>query len=592
MGAMINGPKFAFEDLLSMLEATVRAHGDRPAWGVRAPDKRWTWISWREFAQRVDALRGGLAQKGIGRGDRVAIISANRIEWLIGAFASYGLGATWVPMYEAMIDRDWKHILDDSGAKLCFVANADIDARLAPLVPHVERIILGAPFDALCEAGKKNPVPAVRPSGDDIAYFIYTSGTTGKPKGVKLTHRSLASNAQALALAFPMTPEDRTLAFLPWAHVAGAGTEINSIVYGGASTAICERPDWILESLPVVQPTMLLAVPRIWNKIYDGVNKQMMSQPKAVRALFSAGLRASEKRAHGEELSVLERVALRLAKRLVFSKVKAKFGGRLRYACSGAAALSPDVGRFVQALGLEVYEGYGMTEASSLSTVNPKGAARIGSVGKPLPGVEIKLDLDAAGDRSQGGEIIIYGHGLMAGYHNLPEETRAAMTSDGGLRSGDLGRFDEDGYLYITGRVKEIYKLENGKYVSPAPLEEKLTLSPLVAQVMVHGVNKPFNVAIIVPDIVSLREWAAQNGVGETDARALCDDARVRARYAEEIARYGADKGYERVEAFVLVPDEFSIDNDMLTPSMKVKRRVVVAKYHDQIDRMYASTAR
>ncbi len=590
MRAMANGaPKFEFDDLLSMFEATVRRHRDRPAFGVRAPDKRWTWISWGELAGRVEAMRGGLAQKGVSRGDRVAIISNNRIEWIIGCFASYGLGATWVPMYEAMIDTDYQHILDDSGAKICFVATPAIDAKIQRLAPKVTRIMLGADFDALMDLGKNKPVAAVHPMGLELAYFIYTSGTTGKPKGVKLSHRSLASNVQALKQVFPLSYEDRTLAFLPWAHVGGAGTEVNSIVYSGGSTAICEKPEWILESLPVVQPTMLLGVPRVWNKIYDGVNKQVAAQPKTIRVLFAMGLEASNKRARGEQLSLIDRAALLLARRLIFSKVKARFGGKLKYACSGAAALSPDVARFVQALGLEVYEAYGMTEVSSVATTNPLGHARIGTVGKPLPGVEIRLEPAAAADPSQGGEIIIYGHGVMRGYHNLSEETAAAVTADGGLRSGDLGRFDEDGYLVITGRVKEIYKLENGKYVSPAPLEEKLTLSPLISQVMLHGSDKPFNVALVVPDAAALRAWAKSNAIMTEELATLCKDDRVRARYAKEIADGAGDKGYERVEAFVLVPDEFTVDNEMLTPTMKVKRRVVVQRYKDEIDALYAA---
>jgi long-chain acyl-CoA synthetase len=589
---MATAPKFEFDDLLSMFESTVRKHTTRPAFGVRAPDKRWTWIQWGELAGRVDAMRGGLASKGVGRGDRVAIISNNRLEWLIGCYASYGLGATWVPMYEAMIDKDYKHILDDSGAKVCFVATPELDAKIKKLAPNVTRIQLGKDFDALLELGKQHKKAAIKPSGDDLAYFIYTSGTTGKPKGVRLTHRSLASNAQALKLVFPMSHEDRTLAFLPWAHVGGAGTEVNSIVLNGTSTAICEKADWILESLPVIQPTMLLAVPRIWNKIYDGVNKQVMSQPPVIRALFAMGVAASDKQSRGESLTLAERIALPLARKLIFSKVKARFGGRLKYACSGAAALSPDVGRFVQALGLEVYEAYGMTEASSIATVNPQGAARIGTVGKPMLGVEIKLDRAAAADPSQGGEIIIYGHGVMAGYHNLPDETKAAMTADGGMRSGDLGRFDDDGYLIITGRVKEIYKLENGKYVSPAPLEEKLTLSPLIAQVMLHGQDKPFNVALVVPDAVTLRAWAKENGIGTDDVAALCKDERVIARYKKEIADGAGDNGYERVEAFALVHEEVTVDNEMLTPTMKVKRRVVVERYRREIDALYADAKR
>ncbi|MCA9585006.1 MAG: long-chain fatty acid--CoA ligase [Myxococcales bacterium] len=572
-----------------MLTATVERHGGREAFGTRDDANRWTWMTWSELAAKVEALRGGLAQRGIGPGDRVAIISNNRVEWVIGAFAAYGLGASWVPMYEAMLDKDWKFILEDCGAKLCFCATQDIDARVAALLPELPRVCLGEDFEALCALGARAPVEARSPSPDDVAYFIYTSGTTGAPKGVRLTHKNLAYGAQALQLVFPLSREDRTLAFLPWAHVGGGAVELHAIVQAGASTAICPKPEWVLESLTVARPTVLLAVPRIWNRIYDGVNKQMAAKPAPIRALFRAGLQAAQKKAWGATLSVPDALTLALAKKLIFSKIVAKFGGRLQYACSGAAALSPEVGHFIKAIGIDVYEGYGMTEVSGLSTVNPLGAPRIGSVGVALPGVEIKLDKEAVTDDPRGGEIVIYGHGVMAGYHGLPGETKATMTEDGGLRSGDIGRIDDDGYVYITGRVKEIYKLENGKYVSPVPLEDKLTLSPLIAQAMVHGQDKPFNVAILVPDAPTLREWARESGIDASDLETLCTDARVRARYAEEVERFAAEKAFERIVDFVLVPRELSVDNDMLTPTMKIKRRVVVAAFAREIEGMYAA---
>jgi long-chain acyl-CoA synthetase len=584
-----SAPPFRHDDLLSMLAATVERHGAREAFGTRDEANRWTWMTWSAFAAKVDALRGGLAQMGITAGDRVAIISNNRVEWAIGAFASYGLGAAWVPMYEAMLDKDWKFILEDCGAKLCLCATKEIDARVAALLPELARVCLGEGLDALSARGALAPVETRKPSPDDVAYFIYTSGTTGAPKGVRLTHKNLAYGAQALQLVFPLSAEDRTLAFLPWAHVGGGAVELHAIVSNGASTAICPKPEWILESLPVVRPTVLLAVPRIWNRIYDGVNKQMAAKPAPIRALFRAGVRAAQKKAWGATLSVPDSLTLALAKKLIFSKIVAKFGGRLKYACSGAAALSPEVGHFVQAIGIDVYEGYGMTEVSGLATVNPLGAPRIGSVGVALPGVEIRLDEEAVTDDPRGGEIVIYGHGVMAGYHGLPADTKATLTEDGGLRSGDIGRIDDDGYVHITGRVKEIYKLENGKYVSPVPLEDKLTLSPFIAQAMVHGQDKPYNVALLIPDASVLREWATESGLDASDLKALCVDTRVRARYAEEVERFAAEKGFERVVDFVLVPDELSVDNDMLTPTMKVKRRVVVAAYAREIEAMYAA---
>jgi long-chain acyl-CoA synthetase len=577
-----------FDNLLAILENTVARRGPRPAFGIRGAGGDWRWVTWSEFAGLVDAFRAALADLGVERGDRVAVIANNRLEWAVGAFAVYGRAATYVPMYEAMLDKDWKYILEDCGAKVCLVAGEAIEKRVAALLPGLKLVNLDRDFDRLVEANRTRSVPPIRPAGADIAYFIYTSGTTGKPKGVRLSHANLASNVQAVNVVFPLSEEDRTLAFLPWAHVGGGSSELNGVVYTGASLAICERSDWILDSLPKVQPTVLMAVPRIWNKIYEGVNKQIAARPRIIQAVFHVALRGHAKRKKGEALSLGERLSGVIARRLIFSKVVARFGGRLKYACSGAAALSPEVATFIDGLGIPVYEGYGMTELSSLATVNPQGASRIGSVGTPLPGVTIKIDPAVAGDPSQGGEIIAYGHGLMAGYHNLPEETKSAFTEDGGLRTGDLGKFDADGYLYITGRVKEIYKLENGKYVSPVPLEERIGLSPFISQCMVHGQNKPFNVAILVPDMSTLAPWTEANGI---DTKVLLTDPKVRALFEAELRKCEAEKGFERVEDFILVAEEFSVANDMLTPSLKVKRRVVGARYGAALEALYARRA-
>jgi long-chain acyl-CoA synthetase len=270
--------------------------------------------------------------------------------------------------------------------------------------------------------------------------------------------------------------------------------------------------------------------------------------------------------------------------------VRAKLGGRLRYAISGAAALSPDVARFIDALGIPVFEAYGMTETSAVSTVNTPSAKRIGSVGKPVPGIRVTLDHQVAGGDDEQGEIVVHGHGVMAGYHNQDKATSEVTTSEGGLRTGDLGRFDREGYLFITGRVKEIYKLENGKYVAPAPLEEKITLSPFVAQTFVNGLNRPFNVALVVIDVAAVSAWAKTNGLGELEPGTLCGDARVRDLVRGEIDKAAADwKGYERVADFVLTHEEMTTANDLLTPTLKVKRRKVMERWGAELDRLYGT---
>jgi long-chain acyl-CoA synthetase len=387
----------------------------------------------------------------------------------------------------------------------------------------------------------------------------------------------------------PIDGRHHSLAFLPWAHVYGGSIELHGMISLGAALAICEKRERILEYIGEVKPTVLFAVPQIWNRIYAGVQANVAEKPKAIQKIFASALRSRSKQKRGQSRTFGEVMALPVAKALIFGKVKKRFGGKLEFACSGAAALSPDVAEFVDNLGIDVYEGYGMTETSGIATCNQPTARRIGTVGKPLPGVEIKLDHSAPGGDAENGEIVVYGTGVMLGYNNQPEETAKVMTADGGLRTGDLGRFDADGFLVVTGRVKELYKLQNGKYVAPAPLEEKLTLSPFIAQVMLHGADKPYNVAIIVPNLQNAQKWAEENGLDATSSTAILSSPKMRELIAKELEKYSADwKSYERVKKFLIALEEFTTANDMLTPTLKVKRRNVLQRYGTDLDNLYS----
>jgi long-chain acyl-CoA synthetase len=333
---------------------------------------------------------------------------------------------------------------------------------------------------------------------------------------------------------------------------------------------------------------MLFAVPRIWNRIYDGVQKQIAGKPRLIQTIFAQGMEARSRLKRGEPLTLGQKLSLPIAEKLVFSKIVGRFGGRLKFAFSGAAALSREVAEFIDNLGIQVYEGYGMTESSGCTTTNRPGESRIGSVGKAVPGVEVRIDTSAAGAAEGEGEILIYGTGVMAGYHNLPDVTTETLTPDGGIRTGDLGRLDADGFLYITGRVKELYKLSNGKYVAPAPLEEKLQLSPFIAQCVVYGDDQPHNVAMVVPDMDSLKSWAAENGAGSTPEE-IVKSPKTRELIAKELEKYGKDfKGYERVKSFFLETQPLTTENGMLTPTLKLKRRNVVARYKDRFLALYS----
>jgi len=352
----------------------------------------------------------------------------------------------------------------------------------------------------------------------------------------------------------------------------------------GCSLGINDAVENLVGNLAEVQPTILFAVPRIFNRIYDGVNKQMAEKPGFIQSLFKNAVANRTKKHRGESVGVWAGMGISLADSIIFSKIRLKFGGRLKYAVSGSAALSREVAEFIDALGIEVYEGYGLTETSPIATANFPGNRKIGSVGRAIPGVTIVIDKSVTGDEKNG-EILIRGPNIMQGYHNREDENRAVLMSDRTFRSGDMGYLDDDGYLYITGRIKEQYKLENGKYVVPSPLEEELKLSPFIANVMIHGANKPYNVALVVPDKAALEKWATESGKSLGDVEKSDD---VKKLIEDELKKYSKSfKGFERPEKFVLTSEDFTTDNGMLTPTLKLKRRSVLQKYESALDALY-----
>jgi long-chain acyl-CoA synthetase len=595
----MSGPKFS--NLVEMFERSVSLYGPRELFGTKV-DGQWNWTSYAEMGKLVDNLRGGLAQLGLKRGDNLCVVSNNRVEWAVIAYACYGLGVSIVPMYEAQLSKEWAFIAHDCGAVGLVAATKEIADKWkevrdkAPSVKHVLTLYGGeddqASYKGLLKVGAKSPAPAIKPEPKDTACLIYTSGTTGNPKGVILSHGNLASNISAVHEILPMTQDERSLSFLPWAHSFGHTCELHSMLSLGASMALCEAVDKIIQNLAEVQPTVLMSVPRIFNRIYDGVNKQMAAKPKIIQNLFHGGIRAATKRKKGESLGLMEKITLVLADKIVFKKVRGRFGGRMRYAFSGGAALSREVAEFIDALGIVVYEGYGLTETSPIATANCPGAQRIGSVGKAIPHVRIVIDKTATGEDKQG-EIVVYGPNIMQGYHNRDDENKAVFTDDRGFRTGDLGYVDDEGYLYITGRIKEQYKLENGKYVSPAPLEELLKLSPYILNSMIYGDNRLYNVALVVADMEAVKAWATAQGIDTGDAGKLLKDKRVVDLVMSEVDKHSSGfKGFERIKKITLTAEDFTQENNLLTPSLKVKRRFVWQKYKDQIEVLYAEDAK
>jgi long-chain acyl-CoA synthetase len=582
-----------FDNLVELLERSCAAFAEHDLFGEKR-DGAWRFISFRDFKRLVDDFRGGLASLGVRAGDRVGIIANNRVEWAVAAYATYGLGAAFVPMYEAQRPEEWKFILADCGAKLAIAASAPIfDALLAMqrelnTLEHVVGLHLpesnAQSYEAVLGRGQREPTAPAAVTSTDVAGLIYTSGTTGEPKGVVLTHGNFASNVSAIHELFPIGTTDRTLAFLPWAHSFGQTGELHMALSMGCAIAINDDIPNLVANLAEVKPTILIAVPRIFNRIYDGVNKQMADKPSVIQNLFRSGVRIATERSRGARGGALDGITLALADKLIFSKIRGKFGGRLKYCISGSAALSKDVAEFINALGIQVYEGYGLSETSPVVTVNYPGHRKFGSVGKAIPQVRVSIDTRATGDEKNG-EIIVYGPNVMRGYHHRPEDNAEVLLADGGFRTGDMGYVDAEGYLFITGRIKEQYKLENGKYVVPAPLEEELKLSPHILNVMIYGANKPHNVALIVIDTDSVNKWARDEGFELTDP---CNDERVARLIRGELDKCSKSfKSYEKIKRFMLITEDFTIENDMLTPKMSLKRRHVVAKYEPALLGLY-----
>jgi long-chain acyl-CoA synthetase len=580
-----------FETLVDIFQDAPKTYPDNPLFGVKK-NGAWQWMSYLDFAKKTDALRAGLHALGIKKGDKVALVSNNRPEWAMTAFACYGIGAAVVPMYEAQLPKDWEFIIKDCEAT-AFVAATDAIAEKAKsffdTVPSLKYILSldskTAETDKVKSFAKlletKEAHESLKPTPDDTACLIYTSGTTGNPKGVILSHKNLASNVSAMHECFPMSPMDRSLSFLPWAHAFGQTVELFGLFSMGASMAIAESVDKIIDNLAETKPTLLFSVPRIFNKLYSAVQKQISTKPPIIQSMVKTALKARGKQREGEQVGLIEGLVLALTDKIVFSKVRARFGGELKYAFSGGAAISREVAEFIDSLGVMVYEGYGLTETSPIATANWPNNRKIGSVGKPIPGVKISISDD--------GEIIVHGPNVMMGYHNRKEENDAVMTGDGGFKTGDMGKLDKDGFLFITGRLKEQYKLENGKYVVPTPLEEQLKLSPFVLNVMVYGDNKPYNVALVVANVGAIQKWGETNGVAEASIDKLLENPKVRALMKGDIEKYGEKfKGFEGVKDFALIGEDFTTENGMLTPSLKVKRKVVTDKYKPMIDALYA----
>jgi long-chain acyl-CoA synthetase len=532
-------------------------------------------VSTEAFADRVRRCAGALKAAGVQRGDRVGIFAYNRLDWAVADYAVLLLGAADVPLYSTLPKDQVEYILKDSGAKLVFVENGEKAAKAkaagVPLVSF-ESAPEAESFEEFLKKGAAMTVEELRASGstataEDVATLIYTSGTTGQPKGVMLTHGNLTSNVVATHEAIQTGPEDVGLSFLPLSHVFERIVDY-FIFWRGGQIGYAESVDAVMKNLAEVRPTLLAAVPRFYEKVRQKVLEKVEQLPPGKKRIvlwaMKVGAAEAEYRKAGKRAPFWLRFKRWWAGVLALNKFHAIVGGRMRLFISGSAALSREVGECFFSLGFTILEGYGLTETSPVITVNSPGRIKVGTVGRLVSKVEVKIAED--------GEILVRGPNVMKGYYNRPEETAKAVV-DGWFHTGDIGEFDAEGYLKITDRKKDLLKTSGGKYVAPQPIENRMKLSPYVKNAVVVGDSRKFAAALVVPDLDSARR----------------DGVEIRAAIQQLIDRINADLGsWEQVKKFVLLEHDFTIENGELTPTMKVKRKVVAEKYRAQIESMYA----
>jgi long-chain acyl-CoA synthetase len=561
----------------------------------------WQAISSREMLRRVAGLSAALAELGIRSGDRVGLFSANRPEWHIADFAIMGTGGVTVPVYHNESPQRLTHILNHSGVKAVFVAGEAqttmLLSRRAEL-KNVQHIIAAGSVSSIASdclryetliatagdaeiASYRLRTPNISPA--DLATIIYTSGTTGEPKGVMLTHANLSSNVTDAAARFELDPAvDMALSFLSLAHVYSRTLDC-AYLFKGITLAYVEEAEDVTQALLEVRPTALAVVPRFFEKFYARMTQQGDELRGLKRRVFrwAEGIarRAAPWKSAGNHASAPLRLQWRIADKLVYRKVRAGIGGRVRFIFSGGAPLAKELAEFFWAMGLPVYQGYGLTETSPIVTSNyPEN--RTGSVGKAIPNVLVKLAAD--------GEVLVKGPCVMRGYYLDPEGTRAAFSEDGWLKTGDIGRLDADGYLYLTDRKKDLLKTAGGKYVAPQPIEDALRSSPYILNAVVLGDRQRFVAALIVPNFANVRARAQRDGVAFPSDAELAQDPRVRELIAAEVRRLTAHLAqYETIKRFALLAEDFSFDGGSLTYTMKVKRRVIAEKYAVLIEQLY-----
>jgi long-chain acyl-CoA synthetase len=566
-------------------------------------------LSSKEVFERIRDLSLGFRALGISRGDRVAIIAESRPEWLLCDFAVLTAGAVTVPIYPTLSAAQAKYILHDSGARLAVVSTKlqlDKIQEVRHLLPSLEAVILmdaaaalppGSPSVMSLEeverrgharmagewgAGRSFRDDARAIAAGDLATIIYTSGTTGEPKGVMLTHGNLVSNMRAAADALDISQDDVALSFLPLSH---AFERMVAYVYlfCGVTIIFAESFDTVARDMGRVRPTVLTGVPRVYEKLHARITDAAAASGGAKATMFrwalSAGLARAKAVLRGKNAGPVASVASAIGDRIVFSAIRAKLGGRLRFVASGSAPLSANVMEFFHAIGIPIIEGYGLTETAPILTFNPVNALRVGTVGRPIAGVELRIAED--------GEILARGPNVMTGYFNKPEATAAAL-EDGWFHTGDIGQIDADGYLTITDRKKDLLVTSGGKKIAPQPIEGVLKRSPLIAEAVLLGDRRKYAAVLIVPEFRALERRLQDLGRPPGTREELVAREDVIALYQEIVDALNRELSqYERIKRIALLPQEFTVESGELTPTLKVKRKVVEENWKTQIEALY-----
>jgi long-chain acyl-CoA synthetase len=563
-------------------------------------DGAWVDVSHPDVLARVHALALALRALKLAKNDRVAILSENRLEWAVADLATLSIGAVVVPVYPTLTPANIEYILRDADVRVVFVstrAQAEKIRGLRARLPVVEHMVA---FDAdaagngtvsfadLVERGRPLAassdyaalIAGVGP--DDWASIIYTSGTTGEPKGAILTHRNFTANVRQCLAVIDLRPTDTCLSFLPLSHVFERTGGFYAMMTAGTTIAYAESLDTVADNLREVRPTVVCSVPRVYEKMYARILDTVDKGPTKKKQLFHWAARAGRAYIAGRlegRVGIAVRVRHRVADALVLRKLRARVGGRLRYFISGSAPLARDIAEFFHGAGIPILEGYGLTETSPVLAVNTFQHLRLGSVGRPLPGVELRI----AGD----GEILARGENVMQGYFKKPRETAEAIV-EGWFHTGDIGHLDADGFLHITDRKKDLIATAGGKKVAPQPIEGRLKQSKFVSEAVLVGNRRPFISLLIVPNFVRLEAWAAAAGLDASNHAALATAPEVRAHYQKIVDEINADLAqFERIKTFAILEGELSAADGELTPTLKVRRKIVEERYRAQIDAMY-----